>query len=579
MTDQPQSSDKAKKSGRRLRRLLLPTAFLLAAAVLVLPGLLLEAMLNREEPEGDSFFSAVATEDVGYSAFSTTLTLGGVTLTPRSEPGSPVTIGRATVAGLRRWKFLKAVLGFGDEDLVAVLTEGELVVRGLASDGLRELGLKSLRLSSASARGVRIPAGEGVFLDVRRIGLDSLRLAGLDVSLSDGGRLEADALSLFGLSDAVVGRLVLGGAVLELPGGGPVGGAGLSGASLSRLDLASLIVETRRASSARETGDTLALVQSLLGVSGSVGNFDLGSLTVGDRGGAEILRLGRAVSDEAPDDDLARIFTVDGLEIDLAALRDRWPEDPLAEAFLAGLPPRARLSLLARTGPAPAESPPAPAPAAADASAGNGPGATGQGGTDDPLPRAPRSAPSRRHEVGLVADDAFELSLTALSSGLSGGGSSPLAMLAGLTGLSLGPGEIKLTDRGFLGRFFPQLSEKVLGGRAAEKVILDALPSVLESLDDPDDRTVNAGVIGLEAAGFLAAPRSLALAWEPEENYPGSVLSRIDGGLFSALASAPDDFGGLADKYKHAMIYGLNLTLQVNGRAPVAVSLRPPPGR
>ncbi|MDR1050544.1 MAG: hypothetical protein LBP95_05580 [Deltaproteobacteria bacterium] len=569
MTDQPQSSDKAKKSGRRLRRLLLPPAFLLAAAVLVLPGLLLEAVLNREEPEGDSFFSAVATEDVGYSAFSTTLTLGGVTLTPRSEPGSPVTIERATVAGLRRWKFLKAVLGFGDEDLAAVLTEGELVVRGLASDGLRELGLKSLRLSSASAQGVRIPAAEDGFPDVRRIGLDSLRLAGLDVSLSDGGRLEADALSVFGLSDAVVGGLVLGGAVLELPGGGLAGGAGLSGASLSRLDLASLIVETRRASSAGETGDTLALVRALLGVSGSVGDFDLGSLTVGDRGGAEILRLGRAVSDEAPDDDLARIFTVDGLEIDLAALRDSWPEDPLAAAFLAGLPPRARLSLRARTGPAPAGPPPAPAPAAADASRGNGP--------DDP--RALPPAHARRHEVGLVADDAFELSLTALSSGPPGGVSGPLAMLAGLAGLGLGPGEIKLTDRGFLGRFFPQLSEKVLGGRAPEKVFLDALPSVLESLDDPDDRTVNAGVIGLEAAGFLAAPRSLALAWEPEENFPGSVLNRVDGGLLPALASAPDDFASLADKYKYAMISGLNLTLQVNGRAPVAVSLRPPPGR
>jgi hypothetical protein len=76
-------------------------------------------------------------------------------------------------------------------------------------------------------------------------------------------------------------------------------------------------------------------------------------------------------------------------------------------------------------------------------------------------------------------------------------------------------------------------------------------------------------------ARLLESPKSLAIRWEPPPpGFPRSFFARA-GGLPSLLADLgrSGDWRSLAAKYKYDIIQCLNPSLEVNGRAPVAVYL------
>jgi hypothetical protein len=154
-------------------------------------------------------------------------------------------------------------------------------------------------------------------------------------------------------------------------------------------------------------------------------------------------------------------------------------------------------------------------------------------------------------------------------------------MLAGVTDMGVSPGEFSLTDHGFVPKFLDALGEKVFDGYPADQTLIAIFEDILTGLDDPSGAVppVNTKILSLEAGRFLTAPQSLLIRWNPSPNYPSAALDRTGVKLSELLLAAnSENFPILAEKIKYVMISELDLSVEVNGRAPVAVVLGPATG-
>jgi hypothetical protein len=191
------------------------------------------------------------------------------------------------------------------------------------------------------------------------------------------------------------------------------------------------------------------------------------------------------------------------------------------------------------------------------------------------------------------------LALTLAATGLSSRSvESAASMVVSLPSARLGDGRLELADQGLAARLIPALAAAVAPAAFGDRspappaeppdspeafdaaVLLQAFGAWLSGFEDPDPAraVLNSEVLSLEMGRLLESPQSLAIRWEPlPPGFPQSLIDRV-GGLTAILAEAakgPFDPPVLAAKYKYDIIQGLNLSLEVNNRAPVAVYLPP----
>jgi hypothetical protein len=200
-----------------------------------------------------------------------------------------------------------------------------------------------------------------------------------------------------------------------------------------------------------------------------------------------------------------------------------------------------------------------------------------------------RARPAGASTLTLDLDGLARLLLT-LSANIPDGSGSILSMASA----SLGDGRLELIDRGWAPGLALTLASLAEGspkgfppqgsGPAAPispeaaEALARALEARLAAWEDPDPRraVLNAPVILGEAGLLFGRPSSLAVRWEPgERGFPMGLVERM-GGIAAVLAEVsrgPVDWPSLAAKYKYDIIQSLNLSLEVNGRAPVAVYL------
>jgi hypothetical protein len=522
---------------RHLRYFFLAIVFLLAVAFVVLPGFLLEKMLNQDYPDDDSYFSAVRTGTVKLSPLLDELTLTDVTLTPQREGDQPLTIAEVRITDMNRLKLVKALLGFGG-DAFEVLREGQLTILRLANAGLASVGLEHFSLGGLAIDGLSFDAESSDL--IKGTSFHSLKLSDLALRFADKTHFSAEAMSFFELREMTLGGMMLGSLNASFPGPQLITGADLNNASLANLDFPALLSAFLKYAQGADAGDPVRTTAGLLDMVGVVGNVDLSGLTL-TSAGEELFFLGKIQTDQiASEGGPTRILLVENLALALDRLEDRWPTEGLEAALVRSLPPRPVLYLSFRSGPE-----------------GAGFSAT-------------------KTSLTLNVDESLDLDLTLRAAGLSGG--DPLSMLLSMSNLNLEPGQLNVTDLGLLTRLKPNLSEFVFESADSEKALLDLLPSALAFFQNPkeDDRPLNSSILELELARFIVSPVSLSLSWEPTVGYPGSVIDRTPGGL-SGLAAAlvRGDMSDFEDKYKYPLLNELNLSLSANGRAPVSVYLGP----
>jgi hypothetical protein len=152
--------------------------------------------------------------------------------------------------------------------------------------------------------------------------------------------------------------------------------------------------------------------------------------------------------------------------------------------------------------------------------------------------------------------------------------------LASLSKFSLGPGEIVITDHSFLPNLSQNLSLYLYNGQNAAEYLKPYLSAYLLSLVDPNlnARPLNKDILEIELNHFLSDPQSFKLSFNPITGYPLAILENDNSSLANLALSSDlnQTVSALAEKYKYAMLRELNLTLEINGRAPVSVYLDRP---
>jgi hypothetical protein len=153
----------------------------------------------------------------------------------------------------------------------------------------------------------------------------------------------------------------------------------------------------------------------------------------------------------------------------------------------------------------------------------------------------------------------------------------PAQLMLKAASMSIAPGHVSLNSLSFGDRFLSALSTAMFEGQEAKAVLKEGLGDFLAALADPKDpQNLNQGILALELNQLIDAPKSLTLNWSPQPGFPQSVLAKGDGSLIAALSElAKGNTGMLAEKYKYDILKNLNLSLEVNGRAPVSVYLVP----
>jgi hypothetical protein len=522
-----------------------PLAALACLAILVglylfLPGYLLGRLLNQDFSDEASLVSGIRTDKINLSPLLDRITLSGVTMFIRQQPGHPVRIREARVSGLSKVELLKTIFGLGD-DSFTLLSEGELIIRDLANGTPFEGRLENIHVGAFSLEGFSIVPGETARTRLDHVAFRSLRLSDFRASLSDGSSFEVQGLSLFGLRDSVLGGLVVGDLALGIPDAMVVKGLALGNASVSGLDLMALTTGLVQAREGLLAGNGLRTAVGAGHLAESFGSLDLASLSWTGEGG-ELFFLGRALVDDLPAEDgqePSRLWSLEDLSADLDGLAPILPKDPLALAFLDCLAPEATASFEARSG-------------------------HGEAGYGSQI----------RLKVAEKIDVSLNMTVKNLPKGLNGQN-----IIMALPALSFGPGELELTGRPFLGDLKASLGRRLLGGQDFEPAAGQALSAFLSGLADPTPggRALNQEILEAELARFLEDPGSLRLSWDPIRGFPSSVLSHVEGGLPTLLGEIGSGNGGrLAGKYGYAIIMDLNMSLEVNGRAPVAVYLGPP---
>ncbi|MDR1546793.1 MAG: hypothetical protein LBU12_08845 [Deltaproteobacteria bacterium] len=591
---------------RRLRWAALLATLALAAGALG-PSWLLQRFLNRQLPDGP--FASVAAESAKISPLLDGLTVRSLRLTLRDDPSQAVTLAEARATGLDRTALLKALLGFEDAAF-SVLAEGDLLLRHYAQETALG-GAAKLRFGSLGLQGLKIDWANQRTGSLDHLQLASLKAADAEIVLHDGSSLSVDGLSLFGLERGVLAGASLSGLTIDdgLDRRWQAGDAAATG-----LDLLKILA-------ALESPTTVNLAAA---AAGGLESLDLAAFSL-SLGAEEALSLNRAVIDSrrlepdqggreadlpaaleaalppspaekppaaapGPRPDPARrqslersqerLWLLTGFTVNLETLVPEltWPPDEIADPGQA-----LRLTLLESLGASPSgdaqarfRRSPEGSEIRLEVRLDGGPALTTP--TEPSEPAADRLAspapPDPTNRTGPAAPAALDL-VVRLHGGSVDLGGGPL----GLMSASLGPGEARLEVGGLGPRLYRSLERRLLAGRPAGEVLTAALPAFLAWLDlpDPAKGTLNREIVALELAEFLPRPQNLRLSWRPGPGFPWSAL-RESAALGPGLLGAADATS-LFQAVRYDVLVGLNASLAVNGRAPAAIWLPPPPKR
>ncbi|MDR2612211.1 MAG: hypothetical protein LBG06_05070 [Deltaproteobacteria bacterium] len=486
---------------------------LLVLLLLIAPSFLLHTALNRDLDPA-SGWRRMEVDRARVGPLLTGFRAEGLSFYAEGSDGPAVTVESVEGRNLSPLTVLRTLLRGGD--VLAVLSgEGEITVRDarLAKDAGTAF-LKSGSLSALSLSGLELlEDGEGTVTGTE---LRSLRLSGLRLEETRGGTLDLDAFSLAGLSGGVAGRITSS-ALSYADGQGFA--VSLAGLSLGPVDL-------RRALSPGSSSP-LRFALSLFEASDSL---DLDHISW-SRGGAEALyaRTVRLDVRDGGDGRPLKTFETAGARISPAALPQALPATPLGRVILALLAPEAEWDLSLA--------------------------ALGLPGGDPRKVEIRVSSPGLL-ELGVSQEVAGLADLPVLASPEPG---PALALL----GANLGEGGAWYSDRGASALLYDAISREFYGGGPAAEGLRELLLPAIRSLDP--ERIVNLGPLEGEAALFLEYPGSLGVRWKPAPGFPGSVAAKA--GLFPG--------GGSAWSLGYALLADMNITVSVNGRAPMGVVTAP----
>ncbi|MDR2367337.1 MAG: hypothetical protein LBF58_04385 [Deltaproteobacteria bacterium] len=521
------------------RKLLLALGGLIIALILIaalLPGVLIKRAFNRTFTDPDSLVAKVSAEKVSTSLFLDEVTVSNMSLTPRQGQTSPITVAEVKANNLSAVAVLRTILGIRG-DAFDLFSDSEVVVRDInVADDPQSLVRVHVGTLSMDGFTQNYAIQNPDRLD--HISFKSLKYTDLRIIVgADLLTLSSEGLSFFDLRNSILGGFSVAALEINSPLGPRFQTARLNNAALSNLDLikfqaaASKIVQAENAAEAR-----MALPQ----LRDSFGSLDLSSLSL-TGANAEVLFLRKLLmegQDGGGEAGQGSVTSVEELAVDMAAMAPDFSGDPVAQAVVDALGPRPVFDYRVTSG-----------------------------FRDGRLTQA----------ASLTVRDALDFrmgfSLDNAPSNLN-----MMSLALSLPKLALNPGEIVITDHSFLPRLSQALSRRAFDGAPAQAYLAPRVEAFLASLVDPNPGSapLNKEILQIELNQFLTNPQSLRLSFEPIPGYPAAVAQGKDAGgagLLGLLAS-PDGTKVLAEKYKYAMLRELNLTLEVNGRAPVSVYLK-----
>ncbi|MDR1036834.1 MAG: hypothetical protein LBT40_09730 [Deltaproteobacteria bacterium] len=501
----------------------LKIALLAAVAVFLIflaaaPTILLRLALNRDLEPG-SGWSRMSASKTRVSPLLTGFRVEGLNFFAEGSETPAFSVESVTGSGLSPLSVLTAVFGRG-ELLTLISGDGQVTARGASFEGTGAGSSMKGRLDTLYASGLDFgTSGEGA---IESTDLKSLRIGGLQISDSYGERARLDSFSLAGLSHGVAGRITAGGIAYADGSGTAMSVEGLSAGGLD-MRLAS-------APGGHPLGFALSLFEALDSLDLDHFSWQAGSQ---ERAYLRSARLDSRV-DEAGKP--LKKLEMAGVKLGLRALVNT-DADPDAAALVAafGDSPEVELEFSASGAP------------------GGGP---------------------RKYELKISIDGSMELGLTqnvarlpSLAAAVSDFPGSALSIL----GSQIGEGGIWFVDGGAAARLYPVLSERQFrGASAADALKAEVLP-VIRGLDPA--RIVNLLQLEGEAALFLDEPRSLGISWQPAPGFPGSAAVRA--GLFAGAGGEGPQ--GRPEPLQYAVLQEMNVTLSVNGRAPMGVVMAQQP--
>ncbi|MDR2443920.1 MAG: hypothetical protein LBE31_10430 [Deltaproteobacteria bacterium] len=497
----------------------------IAGIFLFAPSLVIKSALNRDLPS--EVFSSISTDNIYLSFSLDSLKVSALTLTPRQNPERPITVDEITINNINRIELIKLLLGRSTDNF-GFLRDGLLTIRRLNSSG--PLGpLSRIKIGSFSLREISAERADDLIASSNM--LNNLKIASLsltDVEIVDLREqyITLDSLAIFNLSDAVIGSLTASGLNAQ--------GRNDFKTDLDNVAIAGLNVENiiRAITSQKPLNQALLILNSFAGI-------DLASLSFQSQG-LPPLTLKKALIDTIGSDAATsqRLWKFEDLQIDLSR-----PENfaapiesfaPAVQALLVSLGEKPNINLEIK------------------------------------------SQPSGLSIARLNITDRADLSLNLLvKNSKANSGSSPTGLLLNSMTTNIGPGKLEIVSYGMAKDFLTQLNQRLGFKESYKQSLAKAFDSWLEGLIDPDegDPVLNRPILNLEMQAFLDNPSKIAVNWEPEgEGFPKVFLNRI-GGLSQLISDLSNQavWPTLADKYKYDIIQSLNLSMEANNRAKVAV--------
>ncbi|MDR1040623.1 MAG: hypothetical protein LBR80_10775 [Deltaproteobacteria bacterium] len=497
----------------KIRLALLAAAVILVLLLIVAPTFLLRMALNRDLEPG-SGWGRTSAEKVRVNPILTGFRVEGLSLFPEGSDAAALTVESVTGSGLNPLSVLSAIFGRGSF-LAIISGKGQVTARGAVYDGAATGATLSGRLDTLSASGLSFAEAGGDLVESAE--LNVLRIGGLSLENEGGGYARLDGFSLAGLSGGVAGRISVSGLAMDNSRGATLE---LDGFTAGGVDLRTLFLPQRT----NPAGLALSIFESL-------DSLDLDHLALASVGGetfyARSARLDTRTADAGTP---RREIEISGIRLDLERIMEDELLTPEGRALAAafGTAPSGSVNFAARGAP--------------------GPGV-------------------RLYDLRISVDGAMELAVVqnvsrfpSLASFAAGFPETALTLL----GAQIAQGGIYYVDGGAAARLYPVLSETFFEGAPAGDALKELLLPLIRDLDP--EWIVNLGPLEGEVALFLDDPVSVAFGWEPERGFPGSAAAKA--GLFSGSGEIdPQDTA----PFGYAMLEEMNLTISVNGRAPMGV--------
>jgi hypothetical protein len=508
----------AKKTTKK-RIIIIFLIFLLFIFFLV-PQVIIRYIVNQNFTEG--FWSSINTDKSAISPLLDNLTFNNVRLISRDDSESFLTIAEITITNINRQKLFKAIVGLEDWSFIS---EGQITLRAVSSKG--QLGqLDEAKADTVYVENFVISADSP---EQNKLSLATFKAAGVTLAWSNTSKVELDSLALFNLKDLELGGLMIGGLTIK------------SGENFD-LDLQHVAASGLKISNIIATLQDPDPLTSALTCLASFESLDLSSLSVG-LDGYETFHIQKALVDNISPNLASnqRLWSINSLSLDLAQLfPENVPLDPIGRSVLNGLGHKPTLDLDLKIESA---------------------------GDDD-----------TKATLDLVVQNSLEANILFNISGKNLGNAKLInqLMLAAPT-INIGPGHISLNSQTFGEKFLAALETNLYNGNDAKQALNSSLEGFLASLEDPKDpQALNQGILAIELTDLVFNPKSLIVRWSPIRGFPQSILEGSDVSFFQATTTLAQGNGAiLAEKFKYDILKKLNLSLEVNGRAPVVVYLTP----